>query len=371
MIVALALATSQIKQPLTTFTTNFLYFTKITNIQGQYKDCVLKVNSSDSKGKPIGQQLSVPISYMDQRGIILQNELEFKLVKDSTATHIKIALYQKGSLTDQEIASAFFGVSSFSEDTLIPFDLNLLQNNFAIGKISLKIYIPGKQFENKSTRRYAAKCKTNLCQIHFTKGSAINTRYNFDVIKFNNDISSIINKVMDFVDDNQQNLTLYQITSIFNGDFPMVSITIQFKDSFVQEALSDEELLKTPVQELFIIPSTVPHFGYVSKLGDKGLQSKLFMDSANTSLNTFGHPLSFHVQNEIKATHFVEINKENMNVVSVDKEIVFNINNFYAKTPYVSCFIVWYYLKKNEKVEVVEGRVLRGVQQINDIEIKK
>ena len=49
------------------------------------------------------------------------------------------------------------------------------------------------------------------------------------------------------------------------------------------------------------------------------------------------------------------MNKKETRIVSIDKELIFNTNNYHSKTPYVSCFIVWYYLNKDDGMIKMEG----------------
>jgi hypothetical protein len=294
----------------TVFTTTFVYFSKITGLPKNYQNCSLNCYACDQQGKVFGPTPNHPIPQLLAEGYTPpQGEVIFKILKDSNASFIKINLVSKGTFSDTEIGSAFFSISNFQLDQFIPFDLNLMsKQGQVVGKISLKIYIPGPIYEKQCLYKHAIKYQRNLTQIHFTKRMTMNITFNFDTTQFYNDILSMIFKVIEFTNSKTDIFELFDISSLYSSDTPMITITVRFRDEFISEAIEYAEKNQNfdpNSLETLIIPCTINVNGFPSELDPKGLQAKFFYaKNNNTFLSNIGYSLDFHSQNELNALKF-------------------------------------------------------------------
>eukprot|EP01080_Neovahlkampfia_damariscottae_P003327 gene3327-5766_t len=343
-------------QALTSFTTTFVYVSKLTGITKDYKNCILEVHAADQQGRLVGPKPNFQIPLLTSaQGLVLQQEQPFNIIKDSTATHVKVVLSAKGTFSNTEIGSAFFSIGGFKQDVMSPFDLNLMsKQNQVVGKISMKMYIPGELYEKKLLYKHAVYYQKNLCQIHFTKRSTITLRFGFDTQIFYNDMLSLIFKVIEFVNDKRKIFEAYDVSSLFSEDTPMMTITIRFTDEFIKEAqdnIDPNEVDNNKPLEKLVIPCTISHQNFPTQIDPTGLQAKFFYQRNNTQVySNISYNLDFHSQNELNALNFIDQNKDSIDLISKDKGMRFvTSNNSSSLYPFVSCYIVWYHLKDNSK----------------------
>eukprot|EP01080_Neovahlkampfia_damariscottae_P000430 gene429-6843_t len=337
-------------QALTSFTTTFESLKTIR--------IVLEVHAADLQGRLVGPKpiFQIPLLTSAQ-GLLLQQEQPFNIIKDSTTTHVKVILSTKGTFSNTEIGSAFFSIGGFKQDVMTPFDLNLMsKQNQVVGKISMKIYIPGELYERKLLYKHAIYYQKNLCQIHFIKRSTITLRYNFDTEIFYNDMLSLIFKVIEFVNDKKKIFEVYDVSSLFSEDTPMTTITIRFKDEYIKEVQDNtdpNQVDNDKPLETLVIPCPTLHKNFSKQIDQTGLQAKFFYQRNNTQIySSFTHfdNFEFHSQNELNALNFIDQNKNSIDLISKDKGMRFvTSTNSPGLYPFVSCYIIWYHLKDNSK----------------------
>jgi hypothetical protein len=346
-------------QNITIFTSNFIYFTKISGLEKKYQNCSLNAFASDEQGKSIGPTSKQPISELLPEGFTPKiGENDLKVFKDSSSSFVKILLV-KGST---EIGSSLFSIAKFEFDQLSPLNLNLTNKGKIVGKINLNFHKTGSIFEKEIFYKIAMVHQKNLMQIQFTKTLKKNLlNLEVDETLLKNSIMSIISKIIEFTNTKSDVFDIVDLSTVYPTDTPItITMIIRFKDEFLDEAIEyvekNESFNKISFEEPITFQCNLDVSEFSSKIDPIGLQAKFYFSKniKQSFMNPFSLSFKFHEQNEMNAIKFdflkiliffsfVEMNKDQIKVISKDKGIKYAS----AKStiyPYFSCYIVWFYL---------------------------
>jgi hypothetical protein len=328
---------------------NLISITKIS-VAHHVSKMTITVVTLDQFQKPIGNSGNVTLTNLGPQNFIPNNEIQFNPLKDPHCKVVKITLEEHGFLSTSEFGTVLFDISFFKEDLLAvcEFDiLNLKREN--VGRIGLKILIPGVNFHKKTFYPHALKNEFGLCQIHFHRN--ISSKNFIDEGDLSNrSLGGMIQQIIQFCNTNESIFEPVDFESHFESNTPDILLTVAFKTEFIHEAKLNYKELKMDTKDLSFVCDSKVDLDSISLNQSKGLQAKI-LQRLNISTS---YSLDFHHKNKLEGLKFIEKFKDQIDVISKDFSIRNHTQFGLTTTPGYSFVIIWYYVKKSETIHVVK-----------------
>jgi hypothetical protein len=260
-------------------------------------------------------------------------------------------LEENGFLSSSEFGTVLFDISFFKEDLLAACEFDILNSKHEnVGRIGLKILVPGVNFHKMSFYPHALMNEYGLCQIHFHRNiSSKNLIDDGDLS--NRSLGGMIHQIIQFCNSNESIFEPVDFESHFESNTPNILVTVAFKSEFIKEAkLNYQETKTNSIKELSFACDLKVDLESISLNQSKGLQAKI-LQRLNISTS---YSLDFHYKNKLEGLKFIEKFKDQIDVVSKDFSIRNHTQFGLTTTPGYSFVIIWYYVKKSEIPESIK-----------------
>jgi hypothetical protein len=310
-------------QALTPTTTSILSIYSLTNVSQPLINTILRVTTTDETGKvfsPTPNQIN--FKEISQEGISFSEKpLVFPLLKHPQATHFKITLESKGTFSNSILGQSFFSLKNFKLDEENIFDLNIeASSGQIIASLSVKLFVPGPIFERKLLLQFSIENNQMIKQIHFKHAMSSSLSNSEQMEAF----FGIIEHVIEFCDQYSADMEVLDITTSPSLIQPLCILTLKFKDSFIEEAFSNEEKNLNEKGELIIPCFERSSLQMIENLKSKNIQTKIFYQTCEMDLSKVQGYLkaseSVHSRNIIQSVKFLQDNKDKIELISKNFE---------------------------------------------------